>query len=179
MCPSQSSTEIAWIGRYVDIDPADWEYRFSLDSVGAGLVGLVVYLVLYGAAIAVYASFLGLEPSIEPTSLGIDEAPVWAAALQKYRRKPTTVVVWRMSILVVNGVVVPITEELAWRGVIQTALTDTYGTTIAIVVTATAFVLKHLFVDLSAPLFSGFGLRSRLLAVLCVCDPLYSYYLNH
>jgi len=126
---------IAWAGIHVGISPSDWEYKLSLRSVGAGLVGWLAYLVLYVGAVAVYTSVLGSQSSITPTALGVGDAPVWAAAL----------------LLVINGVVVPITEELAWRGVIQTALMDAYGTSIAIVVTATAFVLKHLVVDMAAP----------------------------
>jgi membrane protease YdiL (CAAX protease family) len=37
--------------------------------------------------------------------------------------------------------------------VIQTALADAYGTWLAVLVTAAAFVAKHLVVDLAAPLF--------------------------
>lgn len=146
---------IAWVGIHVGITPADWEYGLSLRSVGTGLAGFLAYIVLYVAAVAIYISVLGSQPSVTPTALGVGDAPMWAAAL----------------LLVINGIVVPITEELAWRGVIQTALMDAYGTSVAIVVTAVAFVLKHLIVDLAAPplrvtslVILGFilcGLRAR------------------
>lgn len=138
---------IAWAGIHVGITPSDWKYGLSFRTVGTGFAGFLAYTVLYVAAVAIYTSLLGLQPSITPTVLGVGDAPMWAAAL----------------LLVINGVVVPITEELTWRGVIQTAFMDAYGTSIAIVMTATAFVLKHLVVDLSAP-----PLRVTSLVILAV-----------
>lgn len=128
---------IALLGRRAGIHRSDWAYETSLRAVGAGIAGFVGYVVLYGAAAAVYTSVLGLEPSIGTADLGVGGAPTWALGL----------------LFVVNGILVPITEEFAWRGVIQTALTDAYGTWIAVLVTAVAFVAKHLVVDLGAPLF--------------------------
>lgn len=67
---------------------------------------------------------------------------------------------------VVNGVLAPITEELAWGGVIGTALAESCGTWLAVVVTALAFVLKHLVVDMAAPLF---GVTSLVLIAFPYC----------
>jgi len=52
-----------------------------------------------------------------------------------------------VAFLLVNGIVVPIAEELAWRGVIQTALMDAYGALAGSTVAATGFVQKHVDVD--------------------------------
>ncbi|MFB6177128.1 MAG: type II CAAX prenyl endopeptidase Rce1 family protein [Halobaculum sp.] len=41
----------------------------------------------------------------------------------------------------------PISEEIAFRGVIQTALTDRFSAGVGIGVTAVVFVGKHLLVD--------------------------------
>lgn len=119
------------------VGPADWDYDFSLRAVAAGVVGCLGVLALNGAIAFVYTTVFGLEPSLDAAALGVGAAPAWALGL----------------LLLVNGVLAPITEELAWRGVIQTALAESYGTYAAVVVTAVAFVLKHLVVDMAAPLF--------------------------
>lgn len=128
---------IALLGRQAGVGRPEWAYETSLRTVGAGLAGFVGYVVLYGAATTVYVSVLGLDPSTSLAGLGAGASPTWALGL----------------LFVVNGVLVPITEEFAWRGVIQTALADAYGTWVAVVVTAAAFVAKHLVVDMAAPLF--------------------------
>lgn len=130
---------VAWWGLQNGIDRSDWEYTISIGSVGAGIAGWAGSFVLIGGLTLVYVSVLGIDLSVGAVgsaSLGIAGAPTWALAV----------------FLVGNGVVVPISEELAWRGVIQTSLADASGTTTAVVGTALAFVLKHLLVDLSAPL---------------------------
>ena len=127
---------IAWLGLRAGVRPADWEYVVSLRSVGAGVAGYVAFIVAFGALSFVYADILGLVPSVDATAfVGLGGTPVWVLAL----------------FFVGNGIIVPIAEELAWRGVIQTALAESYGTYVAVVVTAVAFVLKHLVVDLAAP----------------------------
>lgn len=128
---------VAWAGLRAGITPGDWDYDVSVRSVGMGLAGVVAFFVVYAAVTTVYTSVLGVEPSVDASSLGFGGAPAWALAL----------------FLVGNGIVVPIAEELAWRGVVQTALAEAYGVSLAVGVTTVAFVLKHLVVDLSAPLF--------------------------
>ena len=66
----------------------------------------------------------------------------------------------------VTGIVVPITDELAWRGVIQTVFMDSFGTHIDGTITALAFVLKHLIVDAAAPFLRVASLVTRAF-VLC------------
>lgn len=128
---------IAWLGIQAGITRRDWEYDISLHAIGAGLGGFVGYLALYFGVVLVLVLGFGLDPSTGPVTLNFGSTPDWALAM----------------LLLVNGILVPITEELAWRGVIQTALTKRYGDAIAIVATAIPFVLKHLVVDMSAPIF--------------------------
>ncbi|SFR86355.1 CAAX protease self-immunity [Halomicrobium zhouii] len=128
---------IAWWGTRVGIHRPNWAYETSLRTVGAGVGGLVVYFVLYLAAL------------LALVAVGSVAIPPEAAQSTGFRTGlPTWVLV---AFLLGNGIVVPITEELAWRGVIQTALTESYGTYAAVVVTALAFAGKHLVVDLAAP----------------------------
>ncbi len=129
---------VVWLGARAGVGRSDWEYDVSLRTVGAGFGGVVAYYVVILAVIVALTTLLDVQaPSVGPTALGTAGAPAWALAL----------------LLVGNGVVVPITEELAWRGVIQTALTERYGTALAVGVTAVAFVAKHLIVDLAASPF--------------------------
>ena len=54
-----------------------------------------------------------------------------------------------LSLLVVNGLVVPVAEEFLWRGVIQRRLSRVLGPWPAIILTAVLFSLKHAVVDAS------------------------------
>ncbi|MFC6942536.1 type II CAAX endopeptidase family protein [Salinirubellus sp. GCM10025818] len=49
--------------------------------------------------------------------------------------------------LLAHGLVAPITEELAFRGVVQTALTREQGPLVGVLGAATLFSLKHILVD--------------------------------
>ena len=49
--------------------------------------------------------------------------------------------------LLAHGLVAPITEELAFRGVVQTALTRERGSVVGVLGAATLFSLKHVLVD--------------------------------
>jgi membrane protease YdiL (CAAX protease family) len=52
-------------------------------------------------------------------------------------------------LLVTNGVVGPVCEELAWRGVLQPRMIVRFGTVPGLVLTAVLFSLKHCVVDFS------------------------------
>jgi membrane protease YdiL (CAAX protease family) len=54
-----------------------------------------------------------------------------------------------MSLLIVNGVVIPLAEERLWRGLIQPGLRVAWGVIPALLVTAVLFSLKHAIVDAS------------------------------
>ena len=53
------------------------------------------------------------------------------------------------TLLLANGLVVPVAEELFWRGVVQTGLVARLGAARGIALTALGFSLKHALVDLS------------------------------
>jgi membrane protease YdiL (CAAX protease family) len=53
------------------------------------------------------------------------------------------------SLLLVNGVVIPLAEERLWRGLIQPRLRVAWGVIPALLVTAALFSLKHAIVDAS------------------------------
>lgn len=129
---------IAVWGTRAGVHRTDWDYETSLRSVGVGLVGFVAFAVVYVGLLYLLTSVLGIGlPATPGGQGGVDSPPTWAVAL----------------FFLGNGVAVPISEKLAWRGVIQTALTESYGTSVAIVVTALAFVAKHVIVDMGEPLF--------------------------
>jgi membrane protease YdiL (CAAX protease family) len=54
-----------------------------------------------------------------------------------------------ISLLLVNGVVVPLAEERLWRGLIQPRLRVAWGLASGLLVTAVLFSLKHAIVDAS------------------------------
>lgn len=126
---------VAWLGTRVGIGRTGWAYDHSPRALAAGVGGIPAYFVVYLALLLALGPVLGIDPMADPGIGDVGDVPAWALAL----------------FLVGNGVVVPISEELAWRGVVQTALTESYGSYVAVVVTAVAFVTKHLVVDLAAP----------------------------
>lgn len=127
---------IVWYSQQLGITPADWNYTVSLRSVGAGLGGIAGYFVVYLAVVVLVTLLSGIPSSSANIATGVAEEPLWALG----------------ALVLVNGIFVPIIEELAWRGVIQTALIASYGTIVGSVLTAAAFVLKHVIVDAGAPL---------------------------
>jgi membrane protease YdiL (CAAX protease family) len=124
-------------GMRLGIEPSDWEYDVSLRSVGIGLTSVVVYFLAIEAIGAVYTQIVSTPQSASTSaalSAGVTET-LWVA----------------LAFFLVNGVVGPVAEELAWRGVIQTALMESYGVYAGGAITALVFVLKHLIVDMAAP----------------------------
>ncbi|WP_123533813.1 CPBP family intramembrane glutamic endopeptidase [Halosimplex salinum] len=122
---------IAWLGLRRGIEPADWDYEFSLRSMAAGVGGVVLFFVGLLAAVLVLAAIRGMPDAGTATPVVEPGAGTWVLA----------------ALLLVNGVVVPVAEELAWRGVVQTALMDSYGVLAGSTLAATGFVLKHVVVD--------------------------------
>jgi hypothetical protein len=53
------------------------------------------------------------------------------------------------SIILVNGLFVPVAEEFLWRGFVQTRLARAMSVSLAIGITAVCFSLKHVLVDAS------------------------------
>ncbi|WP_226041501.1 CPBP family intramembrane glutamic endopeptidase [Natrinema sp. DC36] len=148
---------IARWGMRRGIAPSEWDYDVSLRPIGLALAGVVMYYAISGAVTVGYTQIVG-TPQSAAASAALAESvggSLWIAAM----------------LFLANGLIVPITEELAWRGVIQTALMDSYGTYVGGILTAVAFVGKHLIVDGGASVLRlvslvilGFilcGLRSR------------------
>jgi membrane protease YdiL (CAAX protease family) len=54
-----------------------------------------------------------------------------------------------VALVLGNGILAPIVEELAWRGYVQTRLARAWPGGLALAVTAAGFAIKHLIVDLS------------------------------
>lgn len=124
---------IAYLGTRVDVTSADWEASLSargaLEAVGV----VVAYYLAVALASAVAASVFGVDPSAGATGLGFD-GPTWAL----------------VAVVLANGVIAPIAEEVAWRGVVQTTLVDALGAAAGVAITAVLFVAKHVVVDLGA-----------------------------
>ena len=122
-------------GRRVGLDRDGWDYRTTGRTVGVGLaVGAVTVLAVQGVGLLV-ASVAGTDAAASAFGflLADLEAGVWVLALFAFA----------------HGIVAPLTEELAWRGVVQSALVETRGPVVGIVVTAALFTAKHAILDLS------------------------------
>ena len=102
---------------------------------GVGLTGgLLTVLAVQGVGLLV-TSVAGTDAAVATFGflLADLEAGVWVLAL----------------FALAHGVVAPVTEELAWRGVVQTALVESWGPTVGIAVTAVLFTAKHVVLDAS------------------------------
>jgi membrane protease YdiL (CAAX protease family) len=119
------------------ITASDWDYDVSVRSVGLGLASAILYFVVFVAITIGYTQIVGTPQSAAANAALVENASetLWLA----------------VGFFLVNGILVPITEELAWRGVIQTSLMESYGTYAGVTITAIAFVLKHVIVDAAAP----------------------------
>jgi len=72
-----------------------------------------------------------------------------------------------ISLVVVNGLFVPVAEEFLWRGIVQPRFARVFALPVAIGITATLFSLKHVLVDGSFGRFLmaiGFGVICGLLS---------------
>ncbi|NHN43312.1 CPBP family intramembrane metalloprotease [Halorubellus sp. JP-L1] len=125
---------IAYLGTRVDVHPADWGLSLSVRGVLEGVGAVVAYYAFVVTASVVAVAAFGVDPAAGTSGFGFD-GPTWALA----------------ALLVANGVLAPIAEEVAWRGVVQTALTEAVGVAAAIAVTAVVFAAKHVVVDFAAP----------------------------
>jgi hypothetical protein len=121
--------------RKVARDGLSWRemgYDWSLRTIAAGAVGAIalVWATDYAA---------GLQHAFGPdaTNLRIARAYAHAGPLA------------HAGLLLGNAVLGPIVEELAWRGYVQTRLARAWPMGAALVVTAVAFAVKHVIVDMS------------------------------
>jgi membrane protease YdiL (CAAX protease family) len=80
------------------------------------------------------------------TPVAFNPIPMHARA-----ENPTSVAIVAMAVLaiVMNGLWVPLAEEMVWRGAIYGNLKPSLGIWLSVIVTALLFSLKHVAVDLS------------------------------
>lgn len=107
-----------------------YNYRWTpwvvIGGIAAGVIGLI--------SLAVTASLDSfLFDGVDDVEVVDDETSTIASGL----------------LVGVNGVIVPIVEEFAWRGVIQTALVERFDPPLGIGMTSVAFTAKHVVVDRS------------------------------
>ena len=97
-------------------------------------MGLLTVLAVQGVGLLI-ASALGTDATVAAFRflLADLEAGVWVLVLFAFA----------------HGIVAPLTEELAWRGIVQTALVESQRPAVGIVVTAALFTAKHMVLDLS------------------------------
>jgi membrane protease YdiL (CAAX protease family) len=122
---------VARYGQANGIDAQDWEYRWTVTAVAFGaLAGFIAYGVMWGTALVDQAIW-GVPPAVPAGFAEALQGGAWVAVVM----------------LAANGIAGPIGEELAWRGVVQTALLRVWGPVAAIVVTGVLFALKHVALD--------------------------------
>ncbi|WP_255152889.1 CPBP family intramembrane glutamic endopeptidase [Halorarius halobius] len=122
-------------GRRVGIDREKWDYRTTGRIVGAGIAaGVVTTLAVQGVGLLV-ASLTGTDTTVAAFGFLLTdlEAGLWVFALFAFA----------------HGIVAPVTEELAWRSVVQSALVEAWEPAVGIAVTAILFTAKHAVLDAS------------------------------
>jgi len=122
-------------GRRVGIDREKWDYQTTGRIVGTGVAtGAVTTLAVQGVGLLV-ASLTGTDATVAAFGFLLTdlEAGVWVLALFAFA----------------HGIVAPMTEELAWRGVVQSALVEAWEPAMGIAVTAMLFTAKHAVLDAS------------------------------
>jgi membrane protease YdiL (CAAX protease family) len=128
----------AWIvgksGAKNGFGPETRDYRWTSRAAGGGVAAGVVGLVSSAVTGRIDSALFGGRD----VELFGDETPAVASGL----------------LVAVNGVVVPVTEEFAWRGVVQTALVERFGSALGVGATSIAFALKHVIVDRSVSRFT-------------------------
>jgi membrane protease YdiL (CAAX protease family) len=128
---------IVFMGYRGGIKREDWHYRWSGINLAIGsVVGLVLFAVTYFLTRQLDAGlFAGLATS---------------ATAQLENAITNSPDLWlRASYIGVVGLLIPITEEWVWRGIVHTGLTRGMGQVTGFIITALAFVLKYLLVSLS------------------------------
>lgn len=127
---------LLWIAARRGRSPGELGYDWSLRSIVAGVVGIVAALVVVAAAAQVDALLFSLDRFGASFGTAVGDA---------LRATPALAALFLLG----NGLVVPVTEEAAWRGVVQSELVEAWGVPAGIVTTAILFALKHVVVDLS------------------------------
>jgi hypothetical protein len=124
-----------WYGRRAGIARDDLNYRTTRRTAIVGIAaGLATAVAVQATGFAV-TSVTGTEAANAAFGflLADLEAGVWVLVLFTFA----------------HGFVAPLTEELAWRGIVQTALVEARGPAFGIAVTAILFTTKHAVLDAS------------------------------
>lgn len=142
---------IAWTiarwGRSHTISPPDWAYRWDTNRILlGGAAGLFIVLSLNITQWIDSLLFASNPGAVEQLTTNIESSIIAALLL-----------------LLVNGLIVPISEEWAWRAVLQSAADRILSPLIAILLVGLLFALKHVVVD-----GSFFRFTSLLLFALVV-----------
>ena len=121
---------IARIAHRMGIKQKHWGYEWTPRAIGGGIVAGIAGLASVGITTQIDRLLFG---GLEDTEVVTEETSPVAATL----------------LLAVNGIVVPIVEEFAWRGVIQPAFVERFGRLTGIGLTSISFSLKHAVIDRS------------------------------
>jgi len=142
---------IARLGKVRGLGRERWGVRWDRTALAAGLAGGVLMLALLPVTTRLDFRLFGQATAQLAAQAGAGTAhPLWVASL----------------LMVTNGLVIPVTEELAWRGVIQSGLTLALGVLRGLLLTAGLFALKHVLVDGSAARLTTLLMLSLVLGLV-------------
>lgn len=131
------------------LSPLALGYRFTWAAGVTGVVcgGVDLFGVLW-LTDKIDTQFFG--PSNKSVLTWIAAAPMWAI----------------LALLLGNGILAPIVEELAWRGYIQSRLSLGWGSGVGLVATALLFSAKHVVLDVSLSRTATLVIGSLFLGVI-------------
>ena len=125
----------AWIianyGQANGISIGDWHYRWTPATVAVGAAAGLLALGLMWVTAQIDLALWGMPQDVLAVFAEGLQAGLWVAVL----------------LLVANALVAPICEEIAWRGVVQTALVRAWGPWVGIGVSVLLFAMKHVLID--------------------------------
>lgn len=123
------------LGQRVGIDRAEWDYQSGGRALGAGIfVGILTVLLIQGLGL-VLATGDWSETATATFGFVLEDlqAGLWVVLL----------------FAVAHGIIAPVAEELAWRGVVQTSFVRSQGPFVGIAATVVLFTAKHVLLDAS------------------------------
>jgi membrane protease YdiL (CAAX protease family) len=141
---------IALYGQHHGIRPRDWQYRWTGATIAIGIAGGLLVLALMWGTTLIDAALWGGSGELPPGMVEGLRGGAWVGLLM----------------LLVNGIVGPASEELAWRGVAQTALGRAWGPIVGLLVTAILFAFKHAMVDGSMARITTLLMMALILGVV-------------
>lgn len=129
------TTVVVLMGYRGGIKKEDWHYRWSGVNLAIGsVVGVILFALTF---------FLTRQ-----LDAGLFGGLATSATLQLENAITNSPDLWlRAAYIAVVGLLIPITEEWVWRGVVHTGLTKGMGQVTGFIITALAFVLKYILVS--------------------------------